>query len=244
MKDVTWSQLCTLARETAQRWNQEIPLGAIFDGTSFARRWVVYDVGELSEHVISGEGMSLSISHTYGSIWLDGDGVLWFHEVAFDDGIGDGVELDPSEAILYSGTKEWAAWQEQHGRALHSSGRFLFTATPTDPLGYLTTALEAPEAMARSATAWRVDDASKRVGELRRVATAPSSLAPVDWVSVTVLVSSLLCVCPAPLLIPLALWGLHRTANGRRRGRWAALAGLTWSVVVTLAILVVTAVGY
>lgn len=54
---------------------------------------------------------------------------------------------------------------------------------------------------------------------------------PLDGISVAALVCSLTC-CAAPVGIGLGIGGLLRTREGRRSGRWAAVAGLVLGIVV------------
>lgn len=57
---------------------------------------------------------------------------------------------------------------------------------------------------------------------------------PYDGLSIAALVCSLTC-CAAPVGIGLGIAGIVRTREGRRSGRWAAVTGLVFGVVVLLA---------
>lgn len=65
---------------------------------------------------------------------------------------------------------------------------------------------------------------------------------PLDWVSVSALISSLV-ICAAPVGMLLGVAGIVRTKDGQRRGRWAAIAGLAISTVVTAAMAIAVVAG-
>ncbi len=63
---------------------------------------------------------------------------------------------------------------------------------------------------------------------------SPGGSAPrVDGVSIAALVCALTC-CAAPVAVGLGIAGIVRTKDGRRGGRWAAVTGLAFGVLMTL----------
>jgi hypothetical protein len=72
---------------------------------------------------------------------------------------------------------------------------------------------------------------------------SPGGQPPLDWVSISALVSSL-TLCAAPVSMVLGVVGVVRTKNGQRRGRWAAIAGLVIStLVIGMAVVALVAGG-
>ena len=66
--------------------------------------------------------------------------------------------------------------------------------------------------------------------------------APYDGVSIAALVCSLIC-CTAPVGIVLGFFGILRTGEGLRRGRWAAVTGLVVGVALSLVMGLAALVG-
>ncbi|MEQ6903118.1 DUF4190 domain-containing protein [Nocardioides sp. YIM 152588] len=64
----------------------------------------------------------------------------------------------------------------------------------------------------------------------------PGAGASTDGVSIASFVLSLLC-CTSPIGLIMSFFGLSRTKGGKRKGRWAAVAGLVIGILGTLSLI-------